>query len=50
MVVKKLVLKPKVDPAVLGGVVARIGGNLLYGSTRSKLMALKKALAGGDVR
>ena len=50
MVGKKVVLKPKVDPDVLGGVVARIGGKLLDGSTRSKLMALKKALAGGEVR
>jgi F-type H+-transporting ATPase subunit delta len=47
---KKVVLKPRVDPAVLGGIVARIGGKLLDGSTRSKLMALKKALASGEVR
>jgi F-type H+-transporting ATPase subunit delta len=50
LVGKKVVLKPSVDPEVLGGVVARIGGKLLDGSTRSKLMALKKALAGGEVR
>jgi len=50
MVGKKVVLKPRVDPDVLGGVVARIGGKLLDGSTRSKLMALKKALASGEVR
>jgi len=47
---KKVVLTPRVDPAVLGGIVARIGGKLLDGSTRSKLMALKKALASGEVR
>ncbi len=47
---KKVVVKPRVDPSVLGGVVARIGGKLLDGSTRSKLMALKKALASGEVR
>jgi F-type H+-transporting ATPase subunit delta len=47
---KKVVVKPRVDPGVLGGVVARIGGKLLDGSTRSKLMALKKALASGEVR
>jgi F-type H+-transporting ATPase subunit delta len=46
---KKVVVKSKVDPDVLGGVVARVGGKLLDGSTRSKLMALKKALAGGEV-
>lgn len=44
---KKVVVKPKVDPSVLGGVVARIGDKLLDGSTRSRLMALKKALASG---
>jgi F-type H+-transporting ATPase subunit delta len=47
---KKVVLKPKVDPGVLGGIVARIGGKLLDGSTHSKLVALKKALASGEVR
>jgi F-type H+-transporting ATPase subunit delta len=47
---KKVVLKPRVDPGVLGGIVARIGGKLLDGSTRSKLVALKKALASGEVR
>jgi F-type H+-transporting ATPase subunit delta len=47
---KKVVLKPSVDPSVLGGIVARIGGKLLDGSTRSKLMALKKTLASGEAR
>jgi F-type H+-transporting ATPase subunit delta len=47
---KKVVVKPSVDPGVLGGIVARVGGKLLDGSTRSKLMALKKALASGEVR
>ena len=47
---KKVVLKPKVDPSVLGGIIARIDGKLLDGSTHSKLVALKKALASGEVR
>jgi F-type H+-transporting ATPase subunit delta len=47
---KKVVVKPSVDPSVLGGIVARVGGRLLDGSTRSKLMALKKTLASGEVR
>jgi F-type H+-transporting ATPase subunit delta len=47
---KKVVVKPRVDPSVLGGIVARVGGKLLDGSTRNKLMALKKALASGEVR
>jgi F-type H+-transporting ATPase subunit delta len=47
---KKVVLKLKVDSNVVGGIVARIGGKLLDGSTHTKLMALKKALASGEVR
>jgi F-type H+-transporting ATPase subunit delta len=47
---KKIVLKPKVDSNVVGGIVARIGGKLLDGSTRSKLLALKNTMAGGEVR
>lgn len=47
---KKVVLKLKVDSNVVGGIVARIGGKLLDGSTRSKLMALKNVLARGEIR
>jgi len=43
---KKVVLKPKVDTSIIGGVVARIGDKLLDASTRSKLEALKTELAG----
>ena len=41
---KKVVLEPEVDSSVVGGFVARIGGKLLDGSTRSKLEALKREL------
>jgi F-type H+-transporting ATPase subunit delta len=41
---KKLVLETKVDPAIIGGLVARIDGKLLEGSTRYKLETLKKTL------
>ena len=44
---KKAVLKPKVDSGVIGGIIARIDGKLLDGSTRSKLLALKNELASG---
>ena len=44
MVGKKVKLKCEVDPSLVGGIVARIGGKLLDGSTRSKLMALKREL------
>jgi F-type H+-transporting ATPase subunit delta len=47
---KKVVLEPKVDSSLIGGIVARVGGKLLDGSTYSKLGALKSALASGEVR
>jgi F-type H+-transporting ATPase subunit delta len=42
----KVVLKPEVDPEIIGGIIARVGGKLLDGSTRSKLAALKRELVG----
>jgi F-type H+-transporting ATPase subunit delta len=51
LVAKKVVVKPEVDPGILGGIIARLGGKLLDGSTRSKLAALKRELVGtGRVR
>jgi F-type H+-transporting ATPase subunit delta len=44
---KKIVLDAAVDPEIIGGIVARVGGKLLDGSTRSKLIALKKELESG---
>jgi F-type H+-transporting ATPase subunit delta len=44
----KVSLKSEVDPGILGGIIARVGGKLLDGSTRSKLIALKKELVGGE--
>jgi len=43
---KKVVIKPEVDSSLIGGIVARIGGKLLDGSTRSRLEALKRELSG----
>jgi F-type H+-transporting ATPase subunit delta len=45
---KKVVLKSRVAPELIGGIVARIGGKLLDGSTRSKLADLKKELVGAE--
>jgi len=42
----QVTVKAAVDPRILGGVVARVGGKLLDGSTRSRLEALKKQLEG----
>lgn len=41
---KKVLIKPTVDPDMLGGIIARIGGKLLDGSTRRRLEALKRDL------
>jgi len=46
MVGKKVVLNTKVDPEIIGGIIARVGGKLMDGSTRSKLTALKRQLVG----
>ena len=42
----KIVVESRVDPEILGGVIARVDGKLLDGSTRSKLVALKRELVG----
>lgn len=38
---KKIVLKEKVDPRIIGGVIARVGGKIIDGSTSSQLASLK---------
>ena len=43
---KKVVVKSEIDPGLIGGIIARIGGKLLDGSTRSRLEALKRELGG----
>ncbi len=43
---KQVVLRSVVDPSMIGGVIVKVGGKLLDGSTRNKLVALKKELAG----
>jgi len=46
LVGRKVVLKSEVDSSIIGGIVARVGGKLLDGSTRSKLAALRRELVG----
>jgi len=43
---KQVVLRLAVDPSLIGGVIVKVGGKLLDGSTRYKLVALKRELAG----
>jgi F-type H+-transporting ATPase subunit delta len=43
---KEIVLEGRVDPEILGGLVARVGDRLIDGSTRTRLLALRRQLAG----
>ena len=43
---KEIVLKTRVDPNLVGGIVVRAGGKLIDGSARSRLLNLKKQLVG----
>ena len=42
---KKVVLTERVDPAIIAGVVARVGDRLIDGSARARLRDLRGALA-----
>lgn len=39
-------LETRVDPDIIGGMIARIGDRLIDGSTRTRLVQLKRSLAG----
>lgn len=41
---KQVVVETQVDERIIGGLVARIGDRLIDGSTRSRLLALKRRL------
>ncbi len=43
---KKIILETEVDPSIIGGMVARVGDKIIDGSTRAKLQAMKRSLAG----
>ncbi len=43
---REIRLTTRVDPAIIGGMVARIGDQLVDGSTRTRLLQLKRRLAG----
>ncbi len=42
---KKITLEQRVDPNILGGIVARIGDRLIDGSVASQLAAMRRRLA-----
>lgn len=43
---KQIVLRTKVDPEIIGGLIARIGDQVIDGSARTRLLALRRRLAG----
>jgi F-type H+-transporting ATPase subunit delta len=43
---KEIALERQVDPEILGGLVARVGDRLIDGSTRTRLLELRRQLAG----
>ncbi len=45
---KQVVVEPRVDESIMGGLIARIGDRLIDGSTRTKLLALRAALEGKE--
>jgi F-type H+-transporting ATPase subunit delta len=45
---KQIELTSAVDASIIGGLVARIGDQLIDGSTKSKLIALKRRLEGAS--
>ena len=45
---EKIELETRVDPGIIGGLIARIDGKLLEGSTRNRLLVLKKELVGKE--
>jgi len=46
LVGKPVILKPTVDPAIIGGIVIKVGDKLIDGSIRNKLAALRKDMGG----
>lgn len=40
----KIVLTERVDPSIIGGLVARVGDKIIDGSTRSRLLALRESM------
>ncbi|MSQ15584.1 MAG: ATP synthase F1 subunit delta [Dehalococcoidia bacterium] len=43
---KTIILETKVDSSITGGMVARVGDKIIDGSTKAKLQAMKRSLAG----
>jgi len=46
---KNVVLETNEDPEIIGGVLVRVGDQIIDGSVRTKLAALKQQLAHGSL-
>jgi len=46
MLDREIVLSTRVDPSLIGGLVARVGDKLIDGSTKSRLLSLRESLIG----
>lgn len=44
---KKIIMQPRTDPSILGGVIARVGDQVIDGSVRYRLNALQQQLLTG---
>ena len=44
LVGREIVLKVRVDPSLIGGIIARIGDKIIDGSTKSRLLSLRESL------
>lgn len=44
LVGREIVLTTRVDPTIVGGLVARVGDKLIDGSTKSRLLALRESM------
>ncbi|MBI3979104.1 MAG: ATP synthase F1 subunit delta [Chloroflexi bacterium] len=45
---KRVVLRAKVDPAIIGGMIVKVGDKVLDGSTRTRLVELRRNLVGAE--
>jgi F-type H+-transporting ATPase subunit delta len=43
---KKITMSVHIDPQIIGGIIVRIGGKIIDGSTRGQLMALRSEMLG----
>jgi F-type H+-transporting ATPase subunit delta len=44
---KQIIIQPRTDPSILGGVIARVGDQVIDGSVRSRLNVLQQQLLAG---